>query len=196
MLLSFKKEDPKVKVDIPDNNFLNALIESGIDTDGDSIISNAEAEAVTSLSLADLGISDMTGIEAFVNLKVLVCSDNHLTSLDVSNCTYLRVLRCNNNQLTHLDVSNNGTLTMLKCSDNQLNNLDVSNNPWLSSLLCDANQLTSLDVSINKTIRILSISEMSTLNQVCVWIMPFPPSGVEVNTSGSPNVNFTTDCSN
>jgi len=184
-----------VKVDIPDNNFLNALIESGFDTDGDSIISNAEAEAVTSLSLIDLGISDMTGIEAFVNLKVLACPDNPLTSLDVSNCIKLRVLRCNNNQLTDLDISKNITLTMLKCCDNQLSKLDVSNNRYFTSLQCDGNQFTSLDVSINKTIRTLSLTEMPTLNQVCVWTMPFPPSGVEVNTSGSPNVNFTNDCS-
>jgi hypothetical protein len=40
----------------------------------------------------------------------------------------------------------------------------------------------------------LSIGGMPSLNQVCVWTLPFPPSGVDVYTDGSPNVYFTTDC--
>lgn len=35
---------------------------------------------------------------------------------------------------------------------------------------------------------------MSTLTDVCVWTLPFPPSGVTVNTTGSPNVVFSTSC--
>jgi hypothetical protein len=37
---------------------------------------------------------------------------------------------------------------------------------------------------------------MLSLNEVCVWTMPFPPERVYVTTYGSPNVYFTTDCSN
>jgi hypothetical protein len=38
---------------------------------------------------------------------------------------------------------------------------------------------------------------MPTLYEVCVWEMPFPPAyQVElVDTTGSPNIYFTTDCS-
>ena len=36
---------------------------------------------------------------------------------------------------------------------------------------------------------------MLTLTEVCVWEMLFPPAEVDVNTSGSPNVYFTTNCS-
>jgi len=41
----------------------------------------------------------------------------------------------------------------------------------------------------------LYIQEMPSLYEVCVWVVPFPPDGVEVETRGSPNVYFTTDCS-
>ena len=41
----------------------------------------------------------------------------------------------------------------------------------------------------------LNIAEMPTLFEVCVWTLPFPPEGVEVDTTGSPNVYFTTECS-
>jgi Leucine-rich repeat (LRR) protein len=195
ILTSFQQEGQQDHVDIPDNNFLNAIIEGGFDTDGDSIISTAEAEKISSLSIGDLGISDLTGIEAFVNLRMLVCPDNELTSLDITNCPQLRVVRCNNNQLQNLDVSNNTAITMLNCNGNGLTNLDVSNNLYLRSLCCNGNQLASLDISANKSIYTLSINEMPSLNQVCVWTNPFPPENVKVDMEGSPNVNFTTNCS-
>ena len=79
----------------------------------------------------------------------LYCSDNQLTSLDVSNNTVLMFLNCRNNQLTNLDVSNNTTLIELICGYNQLTNLDVNKNTMLTELYCRNNQLTSLDVSKN-----------------------------------------------
>ena len=42
---------------------------------------------------------------------------------------------------------------------------------------------------------IVHIDGNNRLNKVCVWSTPFPPIGVEVDTTGSPNVYFTTDCS-
>ncbi len=36
---------------------------------------------------------------------------------------------------------------------------------------------------------------MPTLYQVCVWELPFPPEGVDVDMTDSPNVYFTTDSS-
>jgi hypothetical protein len=37
---------------------------------------------------------------------------------------------------------------------------------------------------------------MPSLYKVCVWTMPFPPAGVAVDTTGSPNVYFTMNCKN
>jgi hypothetical protein len=37
---------------------------------------------------------------------------------------------------------------------------------------------------------------MSSLKQVCVWELPFPPVGVFVYANGSPNVVYTTSCGN
>ena len=64
------KDDPINSVDIPDDAFLNALIEEGVDTNGDSLISSAEAAEVTSLEIRGpinekYTIKDLTGIEAF-----------------------------------------------------------------------------------------------------------------------------------
>ena len=174
LLSQCEKDEPNPKVTIPNYNFLNALIELGIDTNGDGIISHAEAELILSLDVSEESISDMTGIEAFVNLSFLNCGGSQLISLDVSNNTALERLFCFSNQLTSLDVSNNTALYWLSCTDNQLTTLDVSNNTALSWL---------------------HLTNMPSLYKVCVWEMPFPTAKVVVDTTDSPNVYFTTDCS-
>jgi uncharacterized protein (TIGR02145 family) len=138
-------------VNIPDANFKSALISAGVDTNNDGEISYAEAEAITSLAVIEKSISDMTGIEAFVNLDTLNCSNNQLTSLNVSDNTALKELHCDSNNLASLDISSNIDLIDLWCMSNQLTSLDVSDNTALKTLICENNQLTSLDVS-NKAV--------------------------------------------
>jgi Leucine-rich repeat (LRR) protein len=115
-LLSQCKKDTIPYVTITDDNFLTALIKRGVDKNSDSIISNDEAAEITFLDVGSHNISDLKGIEAFVNLDTLDCSDNQLTSLDLSNNTALILLSCSDNQLTSLDVSNNTSLTYLEVS--------------------------------------------------------------------------------
>lgn len=203
-------------VEIPDTAFLNALIDEGVDTNGDSLISYAEADSIISLDVTERGIDDMTGIEAFIILDTLDCSRNSITGLDLSKNTMLKQFKCTQCQLTSLDVSNNTLLEWLHCWSNELTSLDISNNPVLIALYiqgnqintldllnnttlkylrCRGNQFTKLDVSNNNSLKVLSIDEMPTLFEVCVWELPFPPEGVEIDTTGSPNVYFTTECS-
>ena len=150
-------------------------------------------------------------------LEQLYCNSNGLYSIDVSNNTQLRRLNMCFNYLTTLDVSNNLLLTYLHagCNSMELTSLDVSNNTLLETLhvCCNlssldlsnninlkslnlwGNELTTLDVSNNTLLEYLDCSDMPTLYEVCVWVTPFPPAGVGVNTKDSPNVYFTTDCS-
>jgi len=165
---------PEPDVNIPDEAFLNALIELGVDTNGDGAISPSEAEVIPHLDVSERRISDITGIEAFINLERLNCWKN---------------------QLTGLDVSQNTTLTYLYCAYNQLTSLDVSNNTALIVLHCFGNQLSSLDISNNFSLKNIQLRDMPSLNEVCVWEMPFPPAGVELDIANSPNINFTTECS-
>ena len=99
------------------------------------------------------------------------------------------------NQLSDLDFSHNAALTELYCAFNQLTSLDVSNNTALTVLHCFSNQLSSLDVSNNISVKIIQLRDMPSLIEVCVWELPFPPAGVEVDMTNSPNINFTTECS-
>ena len=174
--------DPE-HVYIPDNAFLDALIDEGVDTDGNGMISYTEAEAITSLDVSGewicnggscgyiRQIASLEGVEAFINLDTLLCYNNKLTSLDVSNNTALEYLRCAGNQLTSLDVSNNTALEdLILCGfrggGNLLTYLDVSHNTALTGLLCNYNQLTSLDVSNNTALTHLwcGINQLTSLD--------------------------------
>src|SRR5690554_564552 len=132
-------------VNIPDVNFKNALIEAGVDTNGDGEIQISEAEAVINLNVNGKDISSLEGIESFVNIEELKCSSNNLVTLDMSQNPNLQRLDCERNQLTALDVYQNTNLKILACYTNQLNNLDVSQNINLEILDCPRNHLNILD---------------------------------------------------
>ena len=83
-----------MSINIPDKNFLNALLENNTDKNGDGIISTEEAKSATTLDASNRDITDLTGIEAFINLDVLICSNNMLTNLNVANNTALITLKC------------------------------------------------------------------------------------------------------
>ena len=92
---------------VPDNNFEQALINSGYDNILDDSVLTSNINTVTNLDVSYEIISDLTGIEDFTALTSLMCGDNQLTSLDVSANTDLLTLWCNNNNLTSLDLSQN-----------------------------------------------------------------------------------------
>lgn len=142
---------------IPDASFKAYLVgDSTINTNGDSEIQLDEAEAYDwYISCYNLGIHDLTGIEAFINITDLDCSENQLSSIDLSKNTRLVELVCSQNQLTSLDLSNNIDLITLFCDENQLKSLDVSGASALANLECWSNQLVSLDVSKNTNLTTL-----------------------------------------
>ena len=149
-------------VDIPDANFKYTLVnENVVDTDGNFIpdadadtnddgeIQVSEAEAVLSLHINDKNISLLEGIQSFTNLEILLCFDNQISSLDISQNSNLLYLHCANNLLSSVDVSQNLNLLTLNCRSNYLTSLDVTQNYNLSEINCGNNPLTSLDVTQN-----------------------------------------------
>jgi hypothetical protein len=136
-------------VEIPDSAFLYALIDKGVDANGDSLITRFEAEAITELDISEKGISDLTGIEAFINLDTLRAHYNSFTKIDLSALTKLTDFRCWESNLTELDISNTTELVKLIVPINNLSELDISNNPNLIKLNAHTNNLTNLNTSNN-----------------------------------------------
>ncbi len=156
-----------VTADFKDPNF-QAAVRDELGLEEDEPITKTDCEDVSYLTIDNQGIKNLAGIEHFINLWILDCSNNQLTGLKLENCPELTNLHCNDNQLTSLDVSRcpkllglnceNNLLTALdvshcleldelSCRNNRLSSLDVSHCPDLLYLYCEENQLTSLDVS-------------------------------------------------
>ena len=129
-----------------DDNFRNAVY-TVIGKTAPAPIMNNDVSHITSLDVYNSGIASLAGIEYFSGLQSLYCTNNQLTSLNVSGLTNLQWLDCRYNQLTSLDVSGLTNLQTLYCTNNQLPSLNVSGLTNLQWLDCSYNQLISLDVS-------------------------------------------------
>ena len=149
----------------PDNNFRKYILEN-LDLDGSRTLSQYEINDAWSILVPKMNIKDLTGIEYFTALEQLDCSQNKLTTLDVSKNTKLVDFNCSYNQLTTLDVSKNTALFGINCSQNKLTTLNLGNCAGLSSLFCDANELATLDLSTNTGLHTLECqyNKLTTLD--------------------------------
>lgn len=143
----------------PDPDF-QQYVKDNIDTadttgQKDGKLSQAERDAVTEISITNTNCTDLTGIAYFANLKILYCSGNKLTGLDMSGNPALEQLLCYENNLESLNVTKNKKLSKLKCQHNGLKELNLKDNENLRELNCSYNQLTTLDVSKNAKLSIL-----------------------------------------
>jgi Leucine-rich repeat (LRR) protein len=159
---------PVCDITIPDANFKNYLVgNAAINTNGDTEIQCSEATAFTgAIYCQGRQISDLTGIEAFVNVTKLYCNANQLTSLDLSQNTQLTELFCESNQLTNLNITQNSNLTVVNCEHNQLTTIDLTQNSNLVELLCKENGLAVLDLTQNTALEYVScdLNQLTDLN--------------------------------
>ena len=107
----------------PDASFRGYIAENA-DTDKDGLLSESEIAGVTGIDVSDMGIQDLRGIGYFTALQSLDCSDNELTSLDLSANTALQTLSAGGNRLdivldesNAFDVSSLPGFNMAKASD-------------------------------------------------------------------------------
>ena len=115
-------------VNIPDVNFKAYLIgNTSINTNGDTEIQVSEANLFNgAIYCNNMNISDLTGIEYFINLTDLSCSYNQLVILDITQNYLLENLFCENNNLTYIDLSSQNSFINLYLNGNNLSLLDLS----------------------------------------------------------------------
>ena len=72
---------------VPDDNFEAYLEANGMGNGipNDDYVLTSAIDTVTWLDVSSLNITDLTGINNFINLSTLDCHDNQLSSLDVNN---------------------------------------------------------------------------------------------------------------
>lgn len=140
------KDVDDVCTQMGDNSFA-AYCRSNFDTDKDGKVSMLEASWVENIVLRGKGVSSLKGLAYFINLKTLDCSQNNLSTLDVSGNKSLTWLDCSVNTLKTLDLSQNPDLLRLLANDNELETLNLSGNTNLVGFSCRENHLSSLDIS-------------------------------------------------
>lgn len=166
---------------IPDPLFEQELITQNIDSDGvvNGQILTSDALTVTSLMIYDVignngeYISDLTGIEAFINLESLIVSTTMIEELNVSTLVNLKYLDCVDNALTSIDVSNNVLLEYLDITSggdlfpfNSFSEIDLSNNPNIHTL--KASGVSKVNLNNNNN------NENMFINIGCWWCWDYP----------------------
>lgn len=106
------------KIYIPDTNLELALIELGYDDIPDNYIDSNKVSEILVLDLSNKQLTDLTGLENFINLENLDISSNQLTQVPIVNFTNLKSLNLNNNLFSVLDLSFNEKINSLNASNN------------------------------------------------------------------------------
>ena len=107
-------------------------------------MTQSEVQNLTTLNVDSKGITNMKGVERLTYLQSLSCSQNSISSLDLSSNTRLTNLSCYGNNMSSLNVNNCTQLTRLDCAPNKLISLNLSNLTKLQKLYCYDNKLSSI----------------------------------------------------
>lgn len=150
LLLSIAALSKAQTVTIPDANFVSYLQTNypGCMSGNQMDTSCAAIRNAQYMDVYNQSISDLTGLEYFINLKGLNCGFNSLSSLPALP-DHLQSLECNYNLLTYLPPLPN-TLCSLHCNNNLLTVLpalppnSIDDYGFGFSLQCGNNQLTGL----------------------------------------------------
>lgn len=168
---------------IPDANF-EAFLEANGMGDGipnNHLVTTANIVGVTTLSIDNLGIADLTGIEDFDALQTLYARNNVITTIAFSasqNITYIWLSNNNITSVPGLQFQSNATIISL--SDNPINStlLDLTQNVNLVFLSIDSATLTSLNVRQN-----IALTSLTAINNNLTFLdLSFNPvlTGIEV----------------
>ena len=172
-----------------------------LDSEGNALITQDVIDTITELDVSNQGLTSLSGIENFVNITYLDCSDNYLETLDISELINLETLICSRcfihvETRTYsdgtLDLSDNTELVNLYCDENNLTELNISQNAKLEVLECQNNYLTELYVSANTVlttikcyknlIQYLDISMLTSLGTLLCGVQTDITMNLSVNS--------------
>ncbi|WP_027420445.1 T9SS type A sorting domain-containing protein [Crocinitomix catalasitica] len=151
---------------VPDDNFEQALIDLGLDDELDDYVLTSNIDTLTALFISRKAITSLEGIEDFIYLEILDCSENNLNLIDLSANLNLINFSCSNNTINRIEIGINENLKIMNCSANELTTFDITGCPELQVLICDNNLITSLDLTINTELIILKCNNNNLTNLI------------------------------
>lgn len=155
--VTVKQGDANILMKIADEK-LREFVKTNFDTNGDGILTEAEAAAVTQFVFSE-GAASAEGIEIFPNLVKLDLRNSTFTTIDLSKNTKLEDVGFNNCQsLESIDLTGCSEITSLNfglCS--ALTSIDITGLTKLVDLIGYSSGITSLDISKNTELDFLSV---------------------------------------
>lgn len=137
-------------IQFTDDSLKQALINHNpiIDLNSDGEISVSEAELITTIDITNKGITNLDGLEYFINLNTIKASDNQIDDFDATLFNQLNYVDFNNNLLTYLDFSTNvSTLQFVQLNNNNLDSVNILSSPKLATFWANDNNLRNIDLS-------------------------------------------------
>ena len=171
-------------VNIPDVNFKSYLIgNTFINTNGDTEIQVSEANLFNgAIYCNNMNISDLTGIEYFINLTDLSCSYNQLVSLDITQNYLLENLFCENNNLTYIDLSSQTSFINLYLNGNNLSLLD------LSHFGCGFNHIAEINLVGNPNLQCIQVNSAICWDSYYSWSIDASFQYYSANCAGTTDI--------
>ena len=193
--------------EIPDLNFEKKLIALNIDSgQPDGKVLTSTISSLTTLDVSASSITNLKGIEDFISLTNLNCSQNKINSLDLSKNTALTVLNCESNNLFNFNLRNGKNTLLINSS------ISFKSNPSLKCIQVDDENYSNKNWGNKKDVGTTYSStcsflgtEDSVFNQAVIY--PNPTNGelyienvsaekaTVYNTSGQLVKTFTFDSS-
>jgi Leucine-rich repeat (LRR) protein len=122
-----------------------------------------------------------------LNLKWLTIGKNNISSLNVDCLSALEYFHFDENNISAVNISKNGNLKSINFKGNPIYEIDLSKNPALTAVWFGDNPISVLDISKNQNVNFLRNDGEFPFEKICVWTLPFPPSGIYFNTVNFPN---------
>ena len=179
--LYFGASNCVTQISIPDSNFEQHLVNLGYDDTIDGAVDVNNINAVTSLDVSSLNISDLKGLEAFSALETFNCINNPLTTIDLSN------------NINTVSVSNNSELTSLILEIGTSSSGELSSNN--NSFNTNSSNITSLDATNNTSLQCIQVNSVTDAQNNPNWFKD-ASADYSTNCQSTLNTNSFNDISN
>ncbi len=139
---------------------LRSYVLDKVDTNGDGQLSVEEAAKLTSMSIS--GVSDLSGLDSFPNLRTVQDSDEILKSVDLRGCPALQVASFSGaTNLESLKLGGNSGLKNLYIRNTSIQSVDLASASDLTILECDTD--TQIDNAPSRKAQLVDKYEAETV---------------------------------
>ncbi|MCG1036984.1 T9SS type A sorting domain-containing protein [Polaribacter sargassicola] len=180
-----------------DSNLEDAInVITGIDANNDDLISYEEALSYTGdLDLSGQDITDITGLEAFINAASINLSNNNITDISslLSGNTVLIYSKSTNEKRTAERASSN--VKILNVSNNLLESVDISSITNITELYLSNNKLVSLNLKNGNNTVLDKLDVTSNPNLTCIQVDDVDAANSKTEWLKDTSANYSTDCS-